>query len=122
MGLPIAKAIVTAHGGLDFGDQPAQFGVGVFVHLAGRVAERGSMNSASILVVDDEPQIRRVPCVPRWRFVATSFVEAASGEEAVELAQKVKPDLILLDVNCRGCRASRLAGKCGDSRRRRSSC
>jgi two-component system, OmpR family, KDP operon response regulator KdpE len=59
------------------------------------------MNSASILVVDDEPQIRRV-LRSTLTFRGYELVEAASGEEALELARKVKPDLILLDVNLPG--------------------
>jgi len=59
------------------------------------------MNAANILVVDDEPQIRRV-----MRSTLTShgyvILEAKTGEEAVELARKEKPDLILLDVNMPG--------------------
>ena len=59
------------------------------------------MNSARILVVDDEPQIRRV-LRSTLAFRGYELVEAASGEEALELARKVKPDLILLDVNLPG--------------------
>jgi two-component system KDP operon response regulator KdpE len=59
------------------------------------------MNSASILVVDDEPQIRRV-LRSTLTFRGYELVEASSGEEALELARKVKPDLILLDVNLPG--------------------
>jgi two-component system KDP operon response regulator KdpE len=59
------------------------------------------MNSASILVVDDEPQVRRV-LRSTLTFRGYELVEAASGEEAVELARKTKPDLILLDVNLPG--------------------
>jgi two-component system KDP operon response regulator KdpE len=59
------------------------------------------MNSASILVVDDEPQIRRV-LRSTLTFRGYELVEAASGEEALELARKIKPDLILLDVNLPG--------------------
>ncbi len=59
------------------------------------------MNAANILVVDDEPQIRRV-----MRSTLTShgyvILEAKTGEEAIELARKEKPDLILLDVNMPG--------------------
>ena len=59
------------------------------------------MNSASILVVDDEPQIRRVL---RSTLSSRGYTisEASTGEEAVELAGKLKPDLILLDVNLPG--------------------
>jgi len=59
------------------------------------------MNSARILVVDDEPQIRRV-LRSTLAFRGYELVEAANGEEALELARKVKPDLILLDVNLPG--------------------
>ena len=59
------------------------------------------MNSARILVVDDEPQIRRV-LRSTLAFRGYELVEAASGEQALELARKVKPDLILLDVNLPG--------------------
>jgi two-component system KDP operon response regulator KdpE len=59
------------------------------------------MNAENILVVDDEPQIRRV-----MRSTLTShgyvITEAKNGEEAIELARKEKPDLILLDVNMPG--------------------
>ncbi len=59
------------------------------------------MNSPSILVVDDEPQIRRV-LRTTLSFRGYEISEAATGEEALELAKKVKPDLILLDVNLPG--------------------
>jgi two-component system, OmpR family, KDP operon response regulator KdpE len=59
------------------------------------------MNSASILVVDDEPQIRRV-LRSTLSFRGYTISEVTSGEEAVELVPKLKPDLILLDVNLPG--------------------
>ncbi|MGH9773325.1 MAG: response regulator transcription factor [Candidatus Acidiferrales bacterium] len=59
------------------------------------------MSSATILVVDDEPQIRRV-----MRATLTSqgytITEARSGEEALEMLRSEQPDLILLDVNMTG--------------------
>jgi two-component system, OmpR family, KDP operon response regulator KdpE len=71
------------------------------------------MTSAKILVVDDEPQIRRV-----MRTTLTSqgytMTEAKTGEEALELIPVERPDLILLDVNMPGrsgldtCREIRL--------------
>lgn len=59
------------------------------------------MTSAKILVVDDEPQIRRVL---RTTLTAQgySFVEARSGDEALEMIRDDRPDLILLDVNMPG--------------------
>ncbi|MFZ0819547.1 MAG: response regulator transcription factor [Candidatus Acidiferrales bacterium] len=59
------------------------------------------MNSATILVVDDEPQIRRVM---RTTLASHGYVidEAQTGEEAVEKLDAAHPDLILLDVNMPG--------------------
>ncbi|MFI5097632.1 MAG: response regulator transcription factor [Candidatus Acidiferrales bacterium] len=59
------------------------------------------MNSSSILVIDDEPQIRRV-LRSTLSFRGYEISEASTGEEGVELARKLKPDLILLDVNLPG--------------------
>ena len=59
------------------------------------------MNSASILVVDDEAQIRRV-LRSTLSFRGYTISEVSTGEEAVEAAGKLKPDLILLDVNLPG--------------------
>jgi two-component system, OmpR family, KDP operon response regulator KdpE len=59
------------------------------------------MTSAKILIVDDEPQIRRV-----LRTTLTSqgytVTEARTGEEAFEQVRSERPDLILLDVNMPG--------------------
>jgi two-component system KDP operon response regulator KdpE len=56
------------------------------------------MKSATILVVDDEPQIRRV-----MRATLTSqgytIVEAKDGQEALAKLRTEHPDLVLLDVN-----------------------
>src|SRR6267378_5348002 len=59
------------------------------------------MNNATILVVDDEPQIRRV-----LRATLSSkgydVIEAKDGQEAIERVIRERPDLILLDVNMPG--------------------
>ncbi len=59
------------------------------------------MNAASILVVDDEPQIRRVlrSTLSTHGYVIT---EAKTGEDALESMRKERPDLILLDMNMPG--------------------
>ncbi len=59
------------------------------------------MNVASILVVDDEPQIRRVlrSTLSTRGYVIT---EAKTGEDALESMRKERPDLILLDMNMPG--------------------
>jgi DNA-binding response OmpR family regulator len=59
------------------------------------------MSEAKILVVDDEPQIRRV-----MRTTLTSrgyaILEARSGEQAMEMMRSERPDLVVLDVNMPG--------------------
>jgi len=59
------------------------------------------LSETTILVVDDEPQIRRVL---RSTLSSNGYViiEAKTGEEAVELLRKERPDLVLLDVNMPG--------------------
>jgi two-component system KDP operon response regulator KdpE len=56
------------------------------------------MKSATILIADDEPQIRRV-----LRSTLSSegyaIVEARDGQEALEKLREERPDLVLLDVN-----------------------
>jgi two-component system, OmpR family, KDP operon response regulator KdpE len=70
------------------------------------------MNDATILVVDDEPQLRRV-----MRTTLTDLgytvIDAKTGEDALEMLRHDQPDLILLDLNMPGiggletCRAVR---------------
>ncbi len=59
------------------------------------------MKAANILVVDDEPQIRRVM---RSTLSAQGYIitEAKSGEEAIESVRKERPDVVLLDMNMPG--------------------
>jgi two-component system KDP operon response regulator KdpE len=56
------------------------------------------MSASTILIVDDEPQIRRVMLTTLTSH-GYSVIEAASGEEALEKIRTERPDLILLDVN-----------------------
>jgi two-component system, OmpR family, KDP operon response regulator KdpE len=73
------------------------------------------MNSATVLIVDDEPQIRRV-LLTILTSQGYSVIEAKSGDEALERIRTERPDLILLDVNMPGrsgietCREIREAG------------
>jgi two-component system KDP operon response regulator KdpE len=59
------------------------------------------MNSATILIVDDEPQIRRVV---RTTLTSQGYavMEAKTGEEALEKIRSEHADLVLLDVNMPG--------------------
>ncbi|MBI2821145.1 MAG: response regulator transcription factor [Acidobacteria bacterium] len=59
------------------------------------------MNGTKILVVDDEPQIRRVMRVGLSR-QSYEVTDARSGEEALEKLRLEQPDLILLDLNMAG--------------------
>ncbi|WP_324781084.1 two-component system response regulator NarL [Thiobacillus sedimenti] len=54
----------------------------------------------TILIVDDHPLFRKgviqlIQADPEFRFVG----EAPSGREGIELAQRLQPDMILLDLN-----------------------
>jgi two-component system KDP operon response regulator KdpE len=59
------------------------------------------MSVASILVVDDDPQIRRVlrTALIEHGYEAT---DARNGEEAIERLREEKPALIILDMNMPG--------------------
>jgi two-component system KDP operon response regulator KdpE len=59
------------------------------------------LSSARILIVDDDPQIRRVM---RTTLIAQGYeaADAKSGEEAIEKFRESKYDLILLDMNMGG--------------------
>jgi two-component system KDP operon response regulator KdpE len=59
------------------------------------------VKSPTILVVDDEPQIRRVM---RATLSAQGYtiLEAANGDAALEQFRRERPDLILLDMNMPG--------------------
>ncbi len=59
------------------------------------------MKSATILVVDDEPQIRRTMRTTLSEH-GYSIVEARTGEEALGKFSAERPDLVLLDMNMPG--------------------
>jgi two-component system KDP operon response regulator KdpE len=56
------------------------------------------MSNSKILVVDDEAQIRRV-LRTTLSGIGYDIIEARNGQEAVEIAIRERPDLILLDMN-----------------------
>jgi two-component system KDP operon response regulator KdpE len=70
------------------------------------------LSAGRILVVDDEPQIRRIM---RTTLTGAGYEvdDAKSGEEAQEKVREFRPDVILLDINMPGmgglaaCRAIR---------------
>jgi len=70
------------------------------------------VSNGRVLVVDDEPQIRRIM---RTTLTGAGYEidDAKSGEEALEKVRSFRPDLVLLDINMPGmgglaaCRAIR---------------
>ena len=76
------------------------------------------MSAGRILVVDDEPQIRRIM---RTTLTAAGYEvdDAKTGEEALEKVREYRPDLVLLDINMPGmggiaaCKAIRAATNVG---------
>ena len=61
------------------------------------------MQKKKILIVDDQEKIRELVHVT-IRIGDYDILEAASGEEAIEVAQKYQPDLIFLDVMMKNSR------------------
>src|ERR1700686_2831578 len=59
------------------------------------------MNKGHILVIDDEPQIRRMM---RITLIAQGFevTDAREGTEGLERLRSAKYDLVLLDINIPG--------------------
>lgn len=70
------------------------------------------MSASRILIVDDEPQIRRIM---RTTLIGAGYEvdDAKTGEEALEKVREFRPELVLLDINMPGmgglaaCRAIR---------------
>ena len=62
-----------------------------------------SDESVSVLVVDDQAPFRLAARAVIGRAAGFELVgEAATGEEAVELAGQLHPDLVLMDINMPG--------------------
>ena len=52
-----------------------------------------------ILVVEDHAAFRHLICAELHRRAEFQTIEAADGLKAVQMAEKLQPDLILLDLN-----------------------
>lgn len=55
--------------------------------------------NGTVLVVDDEPHIRKYIGLILQKLGTPTIIEAANGEEAVALYGQHHPDLVLMDVN-----------------------
>ena len=102
LGLVIAKGIVEGHGGtLPWRASPAWAPASASRSRPSAASPERARSSgseaATVLVVDDEVTIRDLllEYLQMWDYGA---VPAASGAEALELARRIKPDLIILDV------------------------
>ena len=74
-----------------------------------------------VLVVDDDPFIRRLIATTLEDVGDFRLYEAGDGIEALEVAQRERPSLVFLDVDMPGldgigaCRALRAAGETSDA-------
>ncbi len=56
------------------------------------------MNPPKILIVEDDPSIRRVIVLALKSANYAKITEVASGNAALEAAFRMRPDLVLLDI------------------------
>lgn len=55
--------------------------------------------NGTVLIVDDEPHIRRYIALILRKLGSPQIIEAGNGEEAIALFAEHHPDLVLMDVN-----------------------
>ncbi len=58
-----------------------------------------SLENKTVLIADDEPTVRAVVRLALKALNVSNILEAHNGREAVDLFQREKPDLVLLDIN-----------------------
>jgi PAS domain S-box-containing protein len=97
-GLPLCKEIVESHGGSIRAESIV--GRGTTFHVTLPLSVEGATSSEVVLVVDDNKGVR----VLHAKFVKRALphvtvIEAADGHEAVELAQRHRPRLIVADYS-----------------------
>lgn len=55
--------------------------------------------NGKVLLVDDEPHIRKFMSLLLAQLGSPTVIEAANGSDAIEVYKRETPDLVLLDVN-----------------------
>lgn len=60
------------------------------------------IHPAKVLLVDDEPHVRKFLSLVVRGLGQPAIIEASNGEEAVYAYMRERPDLVLLDVNMPG--------------------
>jgi len=73
-------------------------GSGVQEPGAGQLRAAPPRKDSKIMIVDDDDLIVRCMCKQLEQFGHQQFVATTSGQEAVELAVKEQPDVVLLDI------------------------
>ena len=99
MGLAIVQQIAQAHGGTLSVMSSGTFGTQFTLSLP--QGRSGEVSAGRILVVDDDPQIRRVMKVTLTG-QGYEVDDAKNGEEALEKLREHRFDLVLLDMNMPG--------------------
>jgi DNA-binding response OmpR family regulator len=92
------KLVAIEPGGFAEGNPRPEAGSGVRETPAD-VAETasGARERPLVLVVDDEPSIRLL-CGVNLRLEGMDTVEAGNGDDALQVARELRPDIVLLDV------------------------
>ena len=106
LGLSIVRNIVQAHGGRILVED-SELGGGRFVVILPAVARsrkaaakepaETSMSNARILVIEDDPSIR-LGLRKTLGFEGYTVLEAADGEQGLEIAFEQRPDLVVVDL------------------------
>ncbi|MCX5713541.1 MAG: response regulator, partial [Candidatus Omnitrophica bacterium] len=95
LGLIISKEIIEGHKGKIWVE--SKIGEGSILHFVLPIEERRNNMPKTILLVEDEPDVARLTA-SRLKKAGYEILTATDGQEALDLLEGKKPDLILLDL------------------------